>query len=192
MGAWGAIKTCKTFQNHTVDNNALRSYLISSRVSSVPTLWFKRARLFKRELSLNPVINRPNLKLNFKRLLPLSTRVYFIYYQSCCQSYKSKHTTKSCLTSAPSSFNCLKVLCQWTFPTSYRRHLRCGWVHCFQSNYWCVSGFNRETARFIKWPLMNDECATIKNEFYLCGGFPCYRMRWWNPRQITSGLTTRK
>ena len=27
--------------------------------------------------------------------------------------------------------------------------------------------------RFIKWPLTNGECATIKNEFYLRGGFPC-------------------
>ena len=27
--------------------------------------------------------------------------------------------------------------------------------------------------RFIKWPSTNDECYTIKNEFYLCGGFPC-------------------
>ena len=26
---------------------------------------------------------------------------------------------------------------------------------------------------FIKWPLTNDECTTIKNEFYLHGGFPC-------------------
>ena len=26
--------------------------------------------------------------------------------------------------------------------------------------------------RFIKWPSTNDECATIKNEFYLRGGFP--------------------
>ena len=26
---------------------------------------------------------------------------------------------------------------------------------------------------FIKWPLTNDECTTIKNEFYLRGGFPC-------------------
>ena len=26
---------------------------------------------------------------------------------------------------------------------------------------------------FIKWPSTNDECATIKNEFYLRGGFPC-------------------
>ena len=28
-----------------------------------------RARLFKRELSLNPGLNRPNLRLNFKRRL---------------------------------------------------------------------------------------------------------------------------
>ena len=27
--------------------------------------------------------------------------------------------------------------------------------------------------RFIKWPSTNDECATIKNAFYLRGGFPC-------------------
>ena len=27
--------------------------------------------------------------------------------------------------------------------------------------------------RFIKWPSTNDECSTIKNEFYLRGGFPC-------------------
>ena len=27
--------------------------------------------------------------------------------------------------------------------------------------------------RFIKWPSTTDECATIKNEFYLRGGFPC-------------------
>ena len=27
--------------------------------------------------------------------------------------------------------------------------------------------------RFIKWPSTNDECATIKNEFYLRGGSPC-------------------
>ena len=27
--------------------------------------------------------------------------------------------------------------------------------------------------RFIKWPLTNDECATIKNEFYFRGGFSC-------------------
>ena len=27
--------------------------------------------------------------------------------------------------------------------------------------------------RFIKWPSMNYECATIENEFYLRGGFPC-------------------
>ena len=26
---------------------------------------------------------------------------------------------------------------------------------------------------FIKWPSTNDECTTIKNEFYLRGGFPC-------------------
>ena len=26
---------------------------------------------------------------------------------------------------------------------------------------------------FIKWPSTNDECATIKNEFYLHGAFPC-------------------
>ena len=26
---------------------------------------------------------------------------------------------------------------------------------------------------FTKWPLTNDECSTIKNEFYLHGGFPC-------------------
>ena len=27
--------------------------------------------------------------------------------------------------------------------------------------------------RFIKWPSTNNECVTIKNEFYLRGGFPC-------------------
>ena len=42
--------------------------------------------------------------------------------------------------------------------------------------------------RFIKWPSTNDECATIKNEFYIL----CNRMRWRNPRQITSALTTRE
>ena len=47
------------------------------------------------------------------------------------------------LTAPPSSSNCPQVLRQWKFPTSYRRHLRC--VHRFQSNYRCVSGFNRKT-----------------------------------------------
>ena len=27
--------------------------------------------------------------------------------------------------------------------------------------------------RFIKWPLTNNECATIKNVLYLWGWFPC-------------------
>ena len=39
-------------------------------------------------------------------------------------------------------------------------------------HYGCVLSSSGKTGRFIKWPLTHDECAKIKNKFYIHRGFP--------------------